>query len=256
VRSGSSAWISAAGLLWRLDADGSFAGITANGVAATDMTAGDRPQLIGGERVLGPQSTCAARDECRLLLSFYGPVCSSAPGCIIYAHSYRLSFFGKAAQSVALPFGSDSRPAIESDGRDTLVAWWQGAQESDGKIVAARLDSSEEFGRSTQTPMAIGAFAGDTTASAVDIATDGQRYLIVWRTKSAAGDHDIVAASLDREGRVTPLSIASTPADERDPSVIALGNGTFLIAYEKIDGLERRIADRIVSFGARRRTAE
>ena len=41
-------------------------------------------------------------------------------------------------------------------------------------------------------------------------------------------------------------------ADERDPSVLALGGGTFLVAYEKMVGFERRIAGRFVTFGRHR----
>ena len=52
---------------------------------------------------------------------------------------------------------------------------------------------------------------------------------------------------------VTFLPIATSSADERDPSIIALGDGRFLVAYEKIAGSERRLAGRFVDFGNRRR---
>ena len=57
---------------------------------------------------------------------------------------------------------------------------------------------------------------------------------------------------IDNDGRQTPLSIATSSADERDPSVLALGGGTFLVAYEKMVGFERRIAGRFVTFGRHR----
>ena len=37
-------------------------------------------------------------------------------------------------------------------------------------------------------------------------------------------------------------------AGERDPSVVALGNGKFLVAYDKLSNGERRIAGRFVTF--------
>lgn len=86
-----------------------------------------------------------------------------------------------------------------------------------------------------------------------DVATDGQRYVVVWRSRSAQGDYDIAGAAIDRNGVATPLSIASSSADERDPSVIAVGSGRFLIAYEKIEAGERRLAGRFLDFEDRRR---
>ncbi|MEO8034306.1 MAG: hypothetical protein ABI837_07715 [Acidobacteriota bacterium] len=58
---------------------------------------------------------------------------------------------------------------------------------------------------------------------------------------------------IDADGKVTPLSVASSPADERDPSVVAAGPGRFLVAYQRIQGDEQRIAGRTLTFGSRRR---
>jgi hypothetical protein len=253
VRSGAVTCIAAGVFLWRLEPDGSVSGYTL-GFTTSDMVVGDSLQLISGERVTGPDYTCA--DQCRVHGGPFNGSCSDGPGCRIYPQGYRLLVTSSSWLTYSFGFESDSLPAIESNGRDTLFAWLRGDQSRGGDVVAAHLTTSDETWYAMHSPRVLGTFSADASPSAVDIATDGDRYLTVWRTKLAAGDHDIVAASLDREGRVTPLSIASTPADESDPSVIALGNGTFLIAYEKIDGADRRIAGRIVSFGARRRTAE
>ena len=59
---------------------------------------------------------------------------------------------------------------------------------------------------------------------------------------------------MDEDGSVAELQIASSSADELDPSVIAIRPGEFLIAYEKDSGLERRIAGKLLTFPARRRT--
>jgi|SRR5438132_7837304 len=64
----------------------------------------------------------------------------------------------------------------------------------------------------------------------------------------------IVGASIDRSGNVAYMSIATSPVDERDPSVLAVGNGRFLVAYEKIGGGDRRLAGRFIDFEPRRRT--
>jgi hypothetical protein len=145
---------------------------------------------------------------------------------------------------------------METDGHGTLIVWMRGVQGSGGSVVAARVDSPDQFASAVQLPRVVGTFGADSLPSTVDVASDGERYLIVWRTKSAAGDHDVVAASLDRDGRVVSIPIASTSVGERAPSVIALANGTFLVAWEKVGAGERRIAGRIISFGARRRTSE
>jgi hypothetical protein len=79
-------------------------------------------------------------------------------------------------------------------------------------------------------------------------------YAAVWRTIAPAGDHDIAGAVMASDGKLTPLTIAATAADERDPAILALGGGTFLVAYETITGTERRIAGRFVTFGRRRAT--
>src|SRR5262249_13133824 len=86
-----------------------------------------------------------------------------------------------------------------------------------------------------------------------DIATDGERYLVVWRAKSANGDYDVSGAVIDADDKVTFLPIATSSADERDPSVMYLGAGRFLVAYEKISGAERRLAGRFLDFGNRGR---
>ena len=98
----------------------------------------------------------------------------------------------------------------------------------------------------------LGGFAPDAGQTRADIATDGEHTLVVWRTASAT-THDIVGAWIDRDGKITPLSIATSAADERDPSVLAIGPGAFLVAYEKITGFDRRIAGRYVTLPGRRR---
>jgi hypothetical protein len=79
---------------------------------------------------------------------------------------------------------------------------------------------------------------------------------VVWRSQVSLRDHDIVGIAIDADGKQIPLSIATSPVDERDPSILSLGGGTFLVAYEKGSSagvaIERRIAGRFVTFGRRR----
>ena len=98
----------------------------------------------------------------------------------------------------------------------------------------------------------LAAFAGDSGQTRPDIAADGQRYIVVWREQTAMRNHDVVGMAIDHDGRQTPFSIATSSADERDPSVLSLGGGTFFVAYEKMVGFERRIAGRFVTFGRHR----
>jgi hypothetical protein len=121
-------------------------------------------------------------------------------------------------------------------------------------VVAARLPLSSLAQFPFAPPLKLGPFPfGDAGPTRPDIASDGERTVIVWRVRTAAENHDIVGAWLDRDGSVTPLTIATSAADERDPSVIAVGNGAFLVAYEKIEAGQRRIAGRFVTLPERQR---
>jgi hypothetical protein len=255
VRSDRSTWITVDRLLWRVQADGSLIGPANTGLSASDMIAGDVPQLVGSYHGVGPEYTCAALASCQPDHHSWEP-CQPTPGCRTYLQSYQLFFLSSVPQSVSFNFGNDTLPAMETDGRGTLIVWMRGAQGSGGSVVAARVDSPDQFAAAVQSPRVVGTFTADALPSTVDVASDGERFLIVWRTKSAAGDHDIVAASLDRDGRVVNIPIASTSISERAPSVIALANSTFLVAWEKVGAGERRIAGRIITFGSRRRTSE
>jgi hypothetical protein len=113
--------------------------------------------------------------------------------------------------------------------------------------------SFNDFIASVNQFRVIGSFGPDSGPTRADIASDGERYVVVWRTQTSDRSHDIVGASIDRAGNIIPLSIATSTADERDPSVISMGDGTFLVAYEKVSDGQRRIAGRFVIFDPRSR---
>jgi hypothetical protein len=154
-------------------------------------------------------------------------------------------------------FDSNAAPAIRGDGRDVALVWLQGAQVSGGSVVMTRLSppSFTDFFPGVNQPLVIGSFGPDAGPTRPDIAGDGERYVVVWRTQTPGRSHDIAGASIDRAGNIIPLSIATSTADERDPSVVSMGDGTFLVAYEKVSDGDRRIAGRFVTFGAPRARA-
>jgi hypothetical protein len=245
VRSGKSTWIAAGTYAWKLQADGSVTGPLDAGLPASDMAlATDFPQLISGRMVITSR-TCAASLNATPLL------------CQIVNHySYQVQFVSlyTLSTSKTFSFESTAEPAIQSDGHDVMIAWFRGTEASGGEVVAGRLSlpTFADFSQAVEEPRVLSTFAPDLGGpTRPDIATDGERYVIVWRTISPERTYDIVGASIDRAGNVTPLSIATSGDDERDPSVIALGEGRFLVAYEKVSTVDRRIAGRFVTFESR-----
>jgi len=243
-------WITTAGLVWPVNNDGSAGAPIHAGIAASDMTeAAGFPQLVSSNRKLEPSFQCTCGTSCRGLC-----LCPSA--CVVHKISYVLQLTALYTTSLthAFDFDSELQPAVLNNGRDVMIVWFSGSESKGGDVVAAHLDpiTFASFDFLTQRPQVIGRFGPDAGQTRPDIATDGDHTLVVWRTTSGVG-HDIVGAWIDRDGKVTPLSIATSAEDERDPSVIATAPGTFLVAYEKIYGFERRIAGRYVTLPERRR---
>jgi hypothetical protein len=251
VRSGKTTWISAGGSAWEIRDDGSASAPLNAGIDATDMTvATDVPQIVGfGHVASSTAPTC--RPEC--VVGGFPKFCICP---IVRSTLYSLQFTSlySVTASKVFDFDSDAAPAIGSDGRDVAVVWLHGAHEKGGSVVMTRLlpPSFTDFPPAVTQYLAIGTFGPELGATRPAIASDGERYVAVWRT-ATNGSHDIVGASIDRAGNVIPLSIATSVADERDPSVVSVAEGTFLVAYEKFVDGERRIAGRFVTFPSRTR---
>ena len=247
VRSGKRTWISAGAQAWELRDDGSLSAPLNAGMTATDMTvATDFPQIValGRDVVTGRVCPlgCGGRGWiCR---------CPFEPITII-RNSLQFTSLYSLTASKQLDFPTDASPAVGSNGRDVAVVWLNAAQiTGGGTVMMSQLlsPSFANFPTAVYQPRALGSFAPDFGPTRPDIASDGNRYLVVWRTTASGGAHDIAGASIDRDGNVIPLSIATSTDDERDPSVIAMGNGRFLVAYDKLGSGDRRIAGRFVTF--------
>ena len=247
---GETTWISAVGFLWTLSKNGTLSG-PLTGIAASDMTIGtDLPQLVGSHAIKSTSFTCKA--GCAV-----GPFGFCPNDCRIFGPgSYALDFVALLTTSMSktFSFASDAQPAIASNGRDVLVAWLGGGQTSGGDVVASRLGFGDflRFSDLTSQPKVLAQFPADAGETRPAVAADGERYVVVWRSRTAPANHDIVGVAIDNDGRLTPFSIATSSADELDPAILSLGDGAFLVAYEKMSGFERRIAGRFVTFGRHR----
>ena len=252
VRSGKTSWITADTSVWQVQTDGSLTGPLDGGITVSDMAVTTEvPQVVSG--VMNPVSDSWI---CGCSSGRFSWFCSESCKIHHYSYSYSLHFIAlySASEVTTFPFNSDAQPAIRSDGHDALISWFNGTESIGGQVMATRLDPStfSSFRQSADNPRILGTFGTDSGKSRPDIAADDERYVVVWRTMSPLREHDIVGASIDREGNVVSFSIAASQEDERDPSVIAIGNGTFLVAYEKFDSAgQRRIAGRLVTFERR-----
>ena len=250
---GDVTWLSVAGGVWSLAPDGTLGGPFA-AQAASDMTiAGDVPQLVGGHNIKA-SFTCRGSDpSCHIS---FAPPGFCIERCRIYTINYSLDYTALRKTSVTKTFNFESAasPAVDSNGRDVLVAWFRGTQTAGGDVVAARAAAGDGagFAAAADVPTVLATYPGDGGETRPAIANDGQRYLVVWRSAKTPSDHDIAGVTIDGDGRVTPFAIATSTVDERDPAILYIGGGTFLVAYEKGAPFERRIAVRFVTSGRRR----
>lgn len=261
VRTGSETWLTTAGSLWRMRRDGSIA----EPQRITIPIADDMVATPSGVRTVGLQGVIPGyytSCTCTPLGGGWGiRICPSA--CQVRTpSSYYLAFtqVNDPANPLTLPFPSNISPrsvVLNDDGRTLMVVWFDGKFGEAGVVRAARILEPQPiwpFSPAVSSGNIVGEYGpADAAPTAPAVAGDGQRFVIVWRTRIGPANHDIHGAIVDQNETVTPLQIASSPADEIDPSIIAIGPGEFLIAYEKYSGLERRIAGKLLTFPARRR---
>lgn len=252
--SAASTWLAANNQVWELRTDGTLGSPLITGVPASDMIASDAfPRLVAATKAFNTPG-CLEAPGCRAIGGPLNGYCF--PACQISIETgYALKFMAdfSAVSAVPFTFESEAQPAIQSNGRDIVIAWLRGAQQSGGFVVLDHFSDLRDFDAATRQPELLGTFEADTGRVRPDIATDGTRYLIVWQIATTPGNHDIRAALFDASGHVTPYTIAATDADERRPSVIAVRSGSFLIAYEKIRGTDRQIIRQFVTLDGRAR---
>lgn len=248
VRTGSKIWIATDRDVWEVGDDG-FVRLAfgADWPVSGLATAGDFPSVISR-----PTPTF----ECSCQLSG-GPFKVCPENCKNFHWSLELRLDQRFASISAdlMRFETRVEAALATDGTDLLIAWMNGRQPNGGNVVLASLPSSQPalFPAAIAKAIPIGTFGADLRRTRPDIATNGTRHVVVWSDRTASGNYDVVGAAIDATGAITPLEIATSGADERDPSVLALPNGNFLVAYEKIRGLQRSVAWRFVLFEGRRR---
>jgi hypothetical protein len=251
ARSGSATWIEAGGAVWRLVGDEYALRLPDVSTAGSDGTAGADPEFVSSERVT-TGFRCAETPACAIP---HAPLGTCSPECRIDEYTFSIRLAGPAGDfsAATYPFDLNAQPAIARRDDESLIAWFSG--EDGGGVVAARVGSTSFIDAIAQAQF-LGNFRGAPGYARPAIATDGDSFLVVWSTQSVAGaDRDVLAAAIGPSGTVTSFSIATSDADERAPSVISTGNGTFLVAYESIANGERLLAGRVVSLLARRRAS-
>ena len=159
-----------------------------------------------------------------------------------------------AATSSVFQVFTHTEVALAADGDELLVAWLNKRGADGGDVMLSTLHTSQpaSFQAAINAPITIGRFAWDIASARPDIAANGKRRVVVWRDRGRH-DYDVVGASIDASGAVTRFDIATTKDDETNPSVYALPNGNFLVAYEKGLFGQRVVAWRYLLFEGRRR---
>ncbi|MFP5246204.1 MAG: hypothetical protein ACLGH0_05875, partial [Thermoanaerobaculia bacterium] len=237
----SGNWILAARYGWRIE-NGQYVDLVPLGEHFSDVAvANGAPRFVAGFTVQ-EKFTCKSEPNCKAAGGPFNGYCYEH--CRIYENSYRLRMATLIDDPVDVTheFASQARPAVEAIGDETLIVWFHGDQNQGGGTVLAQR-TSEQFTRHwpVSAPMRVlGSFGRDNGPTRPDIATDGERYFVVWRGRLLGSDHDIVGAILERDGTITEIPIATSVADERDPSVVAAGDGRFIVSYEKLENGERR----------------
>jgi hypothetical protein len=229
-------WLAQGEYLWRLGADGSHGSMTLTGLSAQDLTVANGDAQIVGHESVAPVFSCGC--------NYYGWTCP----CPIYTTPpARIALLTVFRQAIQLPFRSEvlAPVAVRSDETSTLVVWLE-----ENNVRAMKLKPSLDAGGATVLTLG-SSVAGNKTH--FDLATDGQRWIVVWNTPHAAGDNDIVGVSIETDDTLVPFSIAASPADEHDASISMMGRGEFLVAYQSEHFGAQRIAGRVVKVRFRRR---
>jgi hypothetical protein len=229
-------WLAAGKSLWHVSADGSHGPMISPGLAAEDLAVSDgNAQIVGYQTTPKPICTgCGDRHSW----------CTCPPPDAGKTRIALVTVFVRAGQ---LPYLFDQAPPawVRNHDGESIVVW-----HDNDSIRVVKLTSALEPDSSSLRTVGI---ASRGNATQADLASDGKRWVIVWNTVAPGGDYDIVGTSLEPDGSLVPLTIATSTAHEFQPSIIATGPGEFLVAYRKQNVGEQRIAGRAITFPERRR---
>jgi len=134
---------------------------------------------------------------------------------------------------------------IGSDGTHLLVSWFIGTKLGGGAVYAARGESNSvrtTMSADFDVPLTIGTFGPRFVTSRPSIASDGERFLVVWRDRASRSK--ISGAIVTADGKSTALTIAESDAELNAPIAIAAGRGTFVVGYEIESDADHRILAR------------
>ncbi len=126
-------------------------------------------------------------------------------------------------------------PTVAFNGTTYLIAWLD-RQGGTDLVYASRVTTAGAALDGTGFQVS----AGTERSFELDVASDGDGWLLVWRQNFATGD--VRGARVGEDGTVldpATLSIAASAGNEARPSV-AYGGGTYLVAYDESADLKLR----------------
>lgn len=144
------------------------------------------------------------------------------------------SVLGPEFQLNSITTGPQVEPAIATTSAGDFLAVWRGRTGSEEGIFGRRFDS-------TGAPMG----ADVTIAASVsrdfddpDVATNDDRFLVVWSEEEAFGDDEVFGRQLDLNGTPVADSVrlqGSSDVDITEPSVGARGTQDFVVVWNEFD---------------------
>jgi len=143
-----------------------------------------------------------------------------------------------------------SGPSIAYGGGVYVVVWFDSVNLPSGDVNAVRFRDGAQLEPFNAAPK-LGSRAVNGRETRPSVAWDGERFLIVWQTRSPFDSftYDLAGAVLTPDGHVQSFPLVTTPADERNPIVVGVMPGRFALAYEtQSDAEHRQLNFRYVDF--------
>jgi hypothetical protein len=142
--------------------------------------------------------------------------------------------------------GRESEPAVASDGTNFLATWRDSQNPTNEFDIVGALTDGAGNGLVSDIPISTLGRSQDTPAVAYDGA-----YLVLWRDRRRAGQTDVFAVRVERDGSVQDFSgfviAGATGTDEDFPAVSGGPGSTWRTVYESGAGASTSIVSRRVS---------